>query len=465
MQKPHKKTKSDPSGEAVRPGAKPPLGIYPKSVDSGIYPEAEKNLEKANETRRIASRRQLYADLKATALILLSEIPGKRHAVAKCRWTKIAPNVTLHLMNVGNGQRRAAFKGIKTCGNVWGCPVCSARISQMRRAEMNTLLAWGREQGFMPVMLTLTARHGLDDRLADLLDAMKKAKQRLRQRGEWRGLPFVGSVTATEMTHGRVNGWHPHFHEIVLLDAKDEAEALEMVAPLANAWRASLRAYGLDGAAAAFDAQGAASAGDYVTKWGAAEEMTLTGSKSGKAKGRTPRELVRLADAGDDEARGLWLEFFRATSGKRRRQLVWSPGLKARCGVEDVSDEEAAEAESAEEDDQIAEYDNDGWRLVRGKRVRIMEAAEKGGAAAVRKAEASGLDDDAWRYDPPPEVIERDTVPAASVEFENVGGPIWRTVQVPELSLHHKTTPGHAATRVRGERHHMVEIGHDIADP
>ena len=394
----------------VNAGGEAPLGIYPKSVDSSD----EENAEKAKETRRIASRRQLYADLKATALILLADRPDKPHAVAKCRWTKIAPTVTLHLMNVGDGQRRAAFKGVKVCGNVWGCPVCSARISQMRRAEMNKLLAWAREQGLIPVMLTLTARHGRDDRLADLLESMKEAKRRLRQRGEWRALPFVGSVTATEVTHGRANGWHPHFHEIVLLEAADEVEALAMVAPLANAWRASLRAFGLDGAAAAFDAQGAASAGDYVAKWGVAEEVTLTGSKGGKAgKGRTPRELVRLADAGDDEARGLWLEYFRATSKKRRRQLVWTPHLKAQCGLDDVSDEEAAEAEAAEEDDQIAEYDSEGWRGVRRKRVRSLEAAEQGGVAAVRQAEASELDDDVWQQELLPDVIIQGGSPSA----------------------------------------------------
>lgn len=400
MKKPHKKARPNALGEAVRPGASPPLGIYPRSVDSQ---DAEEQ-EKAKEIRRIASRRQLYADLKATAFILLSEMPGKRHSITKCRWTKVAPSVTLHLMDVGNRQLRAALKGVKVCGNVWGCPVCSARISQTRRAEMNTLLAWSRKNGFIPIMLTLTARHGREDKIADLLDSMKKAKQRLRQRGEWRRLPFVGSVTATEVTHGRVNGWHPHFHEIVLLAAEDEAEALAMVAPLGHAWRASLRAFGLDGAAAAFDAQGAGSAGDYVAKWGVAEELTLTGSKRGKAgKGRSPRELVRLADGGDDEARDLWMQYFRATSVRRRRQLVWSPGLKAQCGVTDVADEEAAEAESAEEDDQIAEYDNEGWRRVRTKRVLLMEAAERGGSSAVRLAEAGPDDADP---EPPSEVID-----------------------------------------------------------
>lgn len=415
-------SKPAPDGAGNR-GQNGPLGIYPKSVDSR---DAAENA-KSKEINRLASRRQLYADLKASALILRDAMPHKLHAVAKCRWTKIAGVVSLNLMDVGGGQRRAAFKGVKICGNIWGCPVCAARISQTRRGEMNTVLAWARERGLVPVMLTLTARHGLDDRLGDMLDGMKNAKRRLRQRAEWRRLPVAGTITATEITHGTRNGWHPHFHEIVLLEASNEAEALAMVAPLGDAWRASLRAFGLDGAAAAFDAQGAASAGDYVAKWGVAEEITLTGSKRGRGKGRSPRELVRLAGAGDEDARCLWLEFFAATSGKRRRQLVWSPGLKAACGVDEITDEQAAEAEDARQEEEVAEYDNDGWRAVRSKRVRLMEAAERGGASAVRLAEA-GPDD--TEPDPQAEVIDPDCYEprhaqgkASGDDFDKVGHP------------------------------------------
>ena len=392
------------SGTGTVPGPAPagagkgagtgPLGIYPKSLDQL---KARQEQER-KENNRLASRRQLYADLKTSALILRDENPRKLHAVSKCRWTKIAGEVSLNLMSVGENQFRSAFKGVKICGNVWGCPVCSARISQTRRGEMNTLLAWSRENNLFPVMLTLTTRHGRDDRLGDMLERMKSAKERLRQRREWRRLPFIGSVTATEITHGTRNGWHPHFHEIVILEASSEEEALELVRPLGDAWRASLKGQGLDGAEVAFDAQGAGSAGDYVTKWGVAEEVTLSNSKTGKksktGKGRSPRELVRMAGAGDAEARELWLEYFKATSGRRRRQLVWSRGLKDLCGLTEVTDDDAAEQEEAEKEQELASWDNEGWRRVRSKRVRLMEAGERGGSSAVRLAEA-GPDDEA----------------------------------------------------------------------
>lgn len=128
------------------------------------------------------------------------------------------------------------------------------------------------------------------------------------------------------------------------------------------------------------------------------------GQEGKNGKGRSPRELVRLAGEGDRQARELWLEFFSATSGKRRRQLVWSRGLKALVGIDEVTDEELAEGAEERQEQELAEYNNEAWRRVRTKRVRLMEAGERGGRDAVRQAE-SGPDDD--QQDLSGEVIER----------------------------------------------------------
>ena len=110
------------------------------------------------------------------------------------------------------------------------------------------------------MLMSLTARHTKAHKLPDLLDSLKNAKRRLCQRREWRALPLIGSVTATEVTGGGTHGWHPHFHTLMLIEATTEAEAIELVERLRDPWLACLKAFGLDGAGAAFDAQGAASA-------------------------------------------------------------------------------------------------------------------------------------------------------------------------------------------------------------
>ena len=98
---------------------------------------------------------------------------------------------------------RARFSGLQTCGSVWACPCCSGTVSEQRRRELNALLAWARKQGLHPVMLTLTARHSVDHRLAELLDGMKNAKRRLTTHRTFAKLlrpQLVGYVTATEVT-------------------------------------------------------------------------------------------------------------------------------------------------------------------------------------------------------------------------------------------------------------------------
>lgn len=378
------------------------LGTYTDTVDS----ETRKTQQnKAKDASRRAARHALHRAQRAAAK-LVQKFVRQDHRITKCKWVKCADKVRLLVNAYGEGDqtvRRASYKGLVICGNVWGCAVCGARISRIRRAEMNVLLAWARAEGLVPILLTLTARHGRKDSLDHLLHGMKEAKRRLRQRAEWRRLPFEGSVTATEITHGLRHGWHPHFHELILLRAESEEEALDMARTLRSPWLASLRAYGLDGASAAFDIRGAAEAGNYVAKWGVAEEMTLSGDKAAKAKngherGRLPSELATLGADGDATAAKLWVEYFEATSGKRRNQLVWSKGLKLKCGVEEVSDEDAAMKEAEDEDttEHAGEWDGEDWKPLQSKRVRLMDAAEEGGAAAVKRAEQgpSDLDGD-----------------------------------------------------------------------
>ena len=168
--------------------------------------------------------------------------------------------------------RRASFDGVQRCGSVWHCPVCAKVISARRRDEMNTALAVVRAAGGWPVLMTLTARHGRKDALVDLLDRMKRAWRRMKQRRDWKRFraDYSGlTITATEVTHGRRNGWHPHFHIIVILTGVDsEAASVALVEALRPAWMSAMAAEGLDGNGAAFDVRGAGAAGDYVAKWG-----------------------------------------------------------------------------------------------------------------------------------------------------------------------------------------------------
>ena len=168
--------------------------------------------------------------------------------------------------------------------------------------------------------------------------------------------------------------------------AGSQAEALDLVEKLREPWLASLRAEGLDGSGAAFQVQGATAAGNYVGKWGAAEELALSGKKSGRA-GRSPFQLLAdYADQNDARAGALFAEF--AGVFKGRRQLVWSPGLKKLAGIDEVSDEQAAEdavrmADESKHDERVGHFTPKGWSVVRRHRAALLKFAELAGAAGV----------------------------------------------------------------------------------
>lgn len=277
---------------------------------------------------------------------------------------------------------RCSFEGTRRCGSVWLCGTCALKISEQRRQELNALLAWAREIGAVPVMLTLTMRHDRLDKLDDLVDTLKSLRTRHQQRKSWRELRarLVGTVTATEVTGGNQGGWHPHLHIICLVRAGSEAEAVAAVESTRADWLELLAKRGRVSGESAFQVQGAGAAGRYVTKgWGAAEELTLGDRKSGRA-GWSPTELLDLAMAGDARAEALFCVYARVFKGKR--QLVWSRGLKEAAGLKDMSDTEAAE-DAEDQDDRTPVADIPTWLYIRVRARRrvvdLLEHVEAGG--------------------------------------------------------------------------------------
>ena len=307
-------------------------------------------------------------------------------------------HVAIHRTETG----RASFGNLMVCGSVWMCPICSARISEHRRRELNHALAWARQPGedghprAVPILLTLTARHRLGDELGSLLGALKEALRMLRRSRAWAALKpeLVGSITATEVTHGS-NGWHPHFHVLLFLRGRgaDVSDLLARRLPaewLRSLGRVTVSGRGddrpLDGEEhRAFQWQSAEAAGDYVAKFGAADEIALGPRKLGRSSSRSWLQL--LADSARDPRAG---ELFRtyALAFKGRRQLSWSPGFKDLVQLAELSDQEAAELE-LEPTELLVLIPVDQWRrlvAIPGARTALLDAAELGGADAVAGA-------------------------------------------------------------------------------
>ena len=223
-----------------------------------------------------------------------------------------------------------------SCGNIWTCATCSARIRARRETELQTALAQHCANGGQIGMMTLTLRHHKGDSLAKSIDKLNDSWARLQRYHRYKQLHHLlsGSIATLEITLGD-NGWHPHLHIILLAkpdathdDVRDATDILRsgwsnLVNRLTDRYSIAhglnLVWFGRDSTAAA----------KYATK--IAKEMTLTSSK----KGNDP---LALLDRNDNEATALFIEYAYATY--RRQCHRWSNGLKAALNTAELTDEQ-----------------------------------------------------------------------------------------------------------------------------
>lgn len=113
----------------------------------------------------------------------------------------------------------AHMSGVQSCGSIWACPVCAAKVRERRASEIPRAALAHMTAGGSVYMATLTARHRIGHRLAPLLSTVIGGfRQKLISGRAWiterQALGVVGTIRSTEVTYGG-NGWHPHLHVLV----------------------------------------------------------------------------------------------------------------------------------------------------------------------------------------------------------------------------------------------------------
>lgn len=240
------------------------------------------------------------------------------------------------------GQDTAHFRGVISCGSIWLCPVCAAKISEGRRQELREVMDGHAAEGGAAYQVTLTMPHTRFDGCKDLRDAVAHGWQLAQGTRAWsrakKEFGVMGQVRTLEITHGQ-RGWHPHLHLLVFTDrhlGADDQETFQTV--MFEEW--AKRVEQLTGKKcnrSAFDWR-PATAGDYLTKWGADAEITKAIDKQGRGASRSPWELLSDAADGDQQARMLWLDYAEAFKGARH--MTWSRGFKDRYLRSDRTDED-----------------------------------------------------------------------------------------------------------------------------
>lgn len=367
-----------------------------------------------------------------------------------------ADDIALRRRRGGRHGLRGHIEGLRACGRVHECPACIVKVKAARGREIHDGLSrWADEHGRDCIALvTLTVAHGFGDELGPMRRGMAEAWRRVEQGRAFRAilaglgvqpvrLRAMGKLTAEEsaelaaknaaavaaaggfiravdVTDGP-NGWHPHFHMLVLSTApltpkcrrvrgrwrcsgcrRDFGEApaegraprclkcpaAPFYAHLRDAWRAAVRlelgAQFVPSLERGVDIQQADRAGQYLAKLGM--EISAPGTKAARPGHRTYLDmLAATAFDGDGEAWARSRDYVKAMKGAKL--LFWSRGLKKRLGIGEQTDEQLIrDTEAAGE--KVASLKRGEWWLLRmlpGARVDLAEAAENCGEEGARE--------------------------------------------------------------------------------
>lgn len=325
--------------------------------------------EKRKINRSIRYKRQKISAMLAQTQTL--------HSVRNCMLQTPGNKVQVIL---SRSTGRAYYKGLITCGSVWDCPICSAKISARRSEEIKQGVSTWQEKGYKVVMVTYTMRHNLGDSLKDVSRTITDAIRFVHS-----GAPYIrikekyniaGSISATEILFNPLNGWHYHKHQLLFIKSP-HLDYLSLEKWLYGRYNKYLNINGfgaLPGIGVKVSPpQDNDNLPEYISKWGLENELTADNKDSESIH---PFELLD-----DDKYHSRFIEYSRAMYGKRR--LTWSRGLRELLGLAvELSDEELAELSEITQDDQmeLAIIPGDLWKYIVKNNLRsgLLDEAEKG---------------------------------------------------------------------------------------
>ncbi|AXH76257.1 MAG: replicase [Inoviridae sp.] len=367
------------------------------SAPLGIIGKCSSTKHKAARVERYQALSQARYWLRSLTVENKAKAFGKDvHLTTTCRYTPIGSFVSVH----HDRKHDAAFFGsVATCGSVWSCPLCAAKIQSRRREELAQLVEWAYSKGYQVSMVTFTFPHTKFDNLNTLTLRQADSFRRLRSGRAWQDFRsnygLVGFVRSLEVTYGK-NGWHPHTHELWITKNLTPLNRGDFYQYIVNRWKRSCVSSGLldltnEAQVHGFlnhsvDCSFDVSSSDYLVKqdasrnWGVDAEMT--GSLAKKSDGSVhPHEFLIRGDSGDRER---FIHYSVAMKGKR--QIFWSRGLKKLVNLEEKDDDQLA-LESLEDADLLGLLTKSQWSVVRGNdaRAELLTVAELEGWLGVVK--------------------------------------------------------------------------------
>jgi hypothetical protein len=143
-----------------------------------------------------------------------------------------------------------SYHGVMKCNNLWGCPVCSKKISEKKLNGLSKLLnAHFNRFGSNTISMTLfTVPHGLGDDLKDINKRISRSFRKMTQSRKYRNLleEFNGCGTSRnyEVTYGESAGFHPHIHCLHFFENSIEHKLENLSERLFELWSKFLKKNG-----------------------------------------------------------------------------------------------------------------------------------------------------------------------------------------------------------------------------
>ena len=372
--------------------------------ETGVVIEFARD-SKCNEDREIKDKNlasnqarsaRFSAQTSASKLLFNHDNPvGKQWRVTGCTRRKISEDVAvLYTPAI----KKAHFSGLMICGSVWTCPPCAAKISERRKIEIEQATDIHTEAGGVMYMLTFTFPHYRSDDLSVILKKFSKSLEGMRGHRDYKDLKldakYIGEIKCLEVTYSDKNGFHPHQHTLWLVEKEWSSRKLILIR---NTLYRLLKRYCLNNDLPAPNRKRGVhikrmySAADYIAKfgvkqnWGTGSELTKQHSKVG-VKSLTPFDLLRKYQDGEKRFGPIFIKY--AEAFFRKRQVVWSDGLKKLFFIEEKSDQEIAE-EQSEDSVVLVRMSAHVWKVVLSqpydRRSVLLELAESSPVEVLEK--------------------------------------------------------------------------------
>lgn len=334
------------------------------------------SLQSAPETGLISRRITRYL-LQA---VIGEILPGER--ISTCL-RLIIPGKSHVKVLYSPGLKRAHYGNLIVCGSVWGCPVCSAKITERRRIEVEPAISnWSGSVA----MGAFTMQHDISQplslvkkKLYDSYTTMQEGRfyQHIKQK-----YGIAGTIGSSEVTWGPINGWHPHKHNLLFFwDKLTETDIEDLESEISENFREKINkagGYAHPDYSVKFSLGNGSAEKDYVYKWGLDYEIAKSPVKKARGENYSPFELARWAISGEYQPVCLFREYFKNFKGSH--QLSYSKGLR---DLLDLSIEKT-DLEVCQEQDQdafqLAEIGRSIWSIVcrKGLRGELIEVASAG---------------------------------------------------------------------------------------